>query len=250
MRSWHRYLPAAAFGAALALLMPVRAEAALGVNYGYCTYLPQAHEGFARSISRCELLVAQMGDDLPEHRAAGYYSLAQLYHFDRQYDKAVENYSKAIGWRAQFPAALTARGDAYIALGKKDLAEQDHMKAAVLWHPSAADSLQLCWLRAMRGGPFDLALADCNIAVAAMPGDASALFSRCVVEYRMQSFAPAVADCDAAVKTGAKLTGALYLRGLAKQHAGDAAGGDADIRDVTKLSPKIADGYALFGVGP
>ena len=248
MRSWYGYLAVA--GAALALLMPMRAEAGLGVNYGYCSFLPKAHEGFARSIGRCELLVAQMQDELPEHRAAGYFSLAQLYHFDHQYDKAVENYTKAIGWRAQFPAALTARGDAYIALGKKDLAEQDHAKAAVLWHPSAADSLQLCWLRAMRGGPFDLALADCNIAVAAQPGDASALFSRCVVEYRMGSFAPAVADCDASVKTGAKLAGALYLRGLAKRAAGDATGGDADVHDAAAASPKIADGYALFGIGP
>jgi hypothetical protein len=45
-----------------------------------------------------------------------------------------------------------------------------------------------------------------------------------------------------------KLVGSLYLRGLARQKRGDAAGGNDDIASAKAIEPDIAERYKRYGI--
>jgi hypothetical protein len=66
----------------------------------------------------------------------------------------------------------------------------------------------------------------------------------------MGKYADAIADDTAALASMPKLAPSLYIRGLAKNKSGDAAGGDADIAAAKAIDPKIADTYTGYGVTP
>lgn len=239
---------AAALILAVFLLAPSGARAE-GVDMGVCLFAPKPHEGFARWINYCDDAARQVDlRGLPELAAKNWFSLGQLYHFDHQYEKAAESYSRSLTRESKVPDVLVARGDAYRALGKDDLARADYQAAAALGTPSPQHLGQRCWLRTLRGGPFDLAAADCDGAIAALPDSASARFSRCVLRYRGGRFDAARDDCDAALARDPKIVGALYFRGLAKRKTGDASGGDADIAAALRVNSRLADGYEIFGV--
>ena len=216
-------------------------------DFGICA-VPSAHWTIQEGIRRCKTSVTY--SQLPEEKAANNYALAELYYMNKQYEEALGAYTTAIGWWHDEPILFFARGDAYAALGKADLAREDYDEGARLGGNSPERSAKRCWMRALRGGPFDLALADCNTALTANPDDGSTLFSRCLVHFRSGRFGLAMEDCDAALKRKPKLTGALYFRGLARIHSGDANGGAADVAAAKAASPRVADGYALFGITP
>jgi tetratricopeptide (TPR) repeat protein len=238
------------FAACLAVLAASAAPAAAeGVDMGVCLFAPKPHEGFKRWIGYCDDAARQVDlKGIPELAAKNWFSLGKLYHFDHQYDKAVESYTRSLARESKVPDVLVARGDAYRALGKDELARADYQAAAVLERPSPQHLDQRCWMRTLRGGPLDLAAEDCDSAIAAMPDSASARFSRCVLRYRGGRFADALADCDAALARDSKIVGALYFRGLAKRKTGDASGGDADVADALRINRRLADGYEIFGL--
>jgi tetratricopeptide (TPR) repeat protein len=216
-----------------------------------CPFPSRPGEGFTDAINRCgDIARLDNLEALPETSARTWYSLGQLYQYDHQYEKAVESYTKALGWQAKVPAILVARGDAYATLGKEDMARADYAQADLVGPPGPADWTHRCWQRALRGSLLDAALADCGKALAASPGDAPALFARCVVQWRLGEFVRAREDCGAALAADPKLAGALYFRGLATRKSGDAAGGDADIAPALRMNRRLADGYAIFGLTP
>jgi tetratricopeptide (TPR) repeat protein len=217
-------------------------------GFGLCPMLETDRHSLASAIKRCSYNL--INPNHTEDKASSYYALAQLYHIDRQYDLAIKNYTGAIGWWHEAPEPFWARGDAYAALGKTDLAKADYDMAAKLGAARPKAASDLCWARALRGGPFDLAMTDCNRALGARPDDDTALFARCIVHYRLGEAGAAIADCDAALKIDPKLAGALYVRGLAKGHSGDAGAAAADLAAAKVFSPEIAEDYAVFGITP
>ena len=146
------------------------------------------------------------------------------------------------------PDVLMARGDAYRALGKDDLAKADYKAAAVLESYSPQDLATRCWVRTLRGGPLGPALEDCDSAVTAMPNDPTARDDRCMLHYRRGEFAAALADCEAALALAPNYANALYFRGLAKLKSGDAAGGEADVAAALGKNRHLADAYGVFGM--
>jgi tetratricopeptide (TPR) repeat protein len=224
-------------------------SAAVTYSFNHCPLPRTAAEGFATSIRFCEdaaRLTALKG--LPEGAAMQWYALAQLYHLDRQYDKAVEGYTRSLAIMRNTPDVLMARGDAYQALGKSDLAKADYAAAAALKTYSPEDLATRCWVRTLRGGPFGPALEDCDGAVTAMPNDPTALGDRCMLHYRRGEFAAALADCGAALALAPDYASARYFRGLAKLKSGDAAGGEADVAAALGMNRHLADAYGVFGM--
>ena len=186
-----------------------------------------------------------------ERRACSYYRLGLLQHFARSYERAIDSYTHAVALKNDFSDAYAARGDAYAILGRHDKATEDYTKVALLSSVENARDLGLrCWVRAVRGRPLDLALADCQEALRNAPNDADARAARGLVYLRTGYYDAAIDDFDAALKINANLSDSLYLRGLAKLHLGDMTGGNADIAYVKKMVPNIADRYAAWGVMP
>ena len=166
-------------------------------------------------------------------------------------EQAVESYTHAVELKNDFADAYAARGDAYADLGQHDKATEDYTKVASLSSVEGSRDLGLrCWVRAVRGRPLDLALADCKESLRNAPKDADALAARGLVYLRMGNYDAAIDDFDAALKINASMSDSFYLRGIAKLRMGDMAGGNADIAYVKKMIPNIADRYATWGVMP
>jgi len=146
------------------------------------------------------------------------------------------------------------RAIAYAELGKFDLAIADLEQATTLGgrHDPNRPGIygDLCFYRAVAGGPLDQALADCNQSLALRPGDADALDSRAFVEFKMKNYPAAIADATAALSVNPELAASLYVRGLARSSTGDAANGNADIEKAKAIDPKIVQRYASYGVTP
>lgn len=213
--------------------------------------LPAGREAtLAQAIKTCRNTIVFVHRLVSEEQVSAYYALGQLLHFDRQYDEAIENYSMAIDIWHQSSELYLARGDAYTALGKTDLAKQDYESAKALNEDTPVQAKARCSLRALRGGPYDLALSDCDAALAADPRDAHVLFARGLARYRSGDDAHAIADLDASLALRPANPGALLVRGFAKQHAKDAAGAEADLAAAQKILPGIAASYAVLGIGP
>jgi tetratricopeptide (TPR) repeat protein len=146
------------------------------------------------------------------------------------------------------------RAIAYGELGKLDLAIADLEQAATLGgrHDPNRPAIygDLCFFRALAGGPFDQALADCNRSLEMRPGDSEALDSRAFVEFKMKNYAAVVTDESAALSGDEKRASAFYLRGIARLNTGDVTNGNADIAQAETINPKIAKQYASYGVRP
>jgi tetratricopeptide (TPR) repeat protein len=172
-----------------------------------------------------------------------------LHHFDDDPASAVDDYTRALGWMRDPAAVYEMRGDAYADTGQHDKAIADYADAAKTKRDAKALA-NLRWVRGVRGRPLDRALADCNDALKQKPDDTNAREARCFVLFRLGRYADAIPDCDAVLKEKPEMAGALYIRGLAKRHAGDAAGGGKDVAAATSLNGNTAAYFALWGVKP
>ena len=218
-------------------------------DFGACRFEPKKGEGFGPFITECrDNAEAESLRSIPESAARVWWSLGQLYHFDRQYEKAVDAYTASLRLESKWPLVLTDRGDAYAALGKTDLAKADYAKAELYLTSTPDVRARRCWKRALRGDPLNLALDDCDKALAAMPDNAPALLARCLTHYRMNDFAAARVDCDAAAARDGKLGGAFYVGSLAKRKLGAIEGADADLAKALAVNRRTAEGFAIFGV--
>jgi tetratricopeptide (TPR) repeat protein len=170
-----------------------------------------------------------------------------LHHFDGDPQAAIDDFSRAVGWMRDPEVVYEMRGDAYEDAGQHDKAVADYAEAEKA-KPDAKEFANLCWVRAVRGHPLDRALADCNAALKEKADNTNAREARCFVQFRSGRYADAISDCDAVLKDKPHSAAALYVRGLAKQHRGDTAGGAKDIAAASDLKKNIAPFFALWGV--
>ncbi|HTT83400.1 MAG TPA: tetratricopeptide repeat protein [Rhizomicrobium sp.] len=220
---------------------------------GACPTEPRLHHSIEESISECTSVIhgttrfGRVGQ-WPEMRAEGYYDRGLLYALTGKYQLAISDYTSAIGWQHDFADAYEARADAFEDLGQHEKAAADYDAATKMGGDDATGANLRCWARAVRGHPLDRALADCNEALKADPGNKDILQSRCFVYFRMGDYQAAIADCDAAEKSHPRFSDALYVGGLSKLRLGDTAGGNADIAAALDADYRIGDLYALYGV--
>ena len=107
-----------------------------------------------------------------------------------------------------------------------------------------------CWARALADIELDKALADCNAALRAVPGDADYLDSRGLVHLRRAEFDRAIADYGVALAQNPKLAWSLYGRGLAELRIGAKVKGDLDIASALAMEPKLPERAAKLGLTP
>lgn len=105
-----------------------------------------------------------------------------------------------------------------------------------------------CWARALAGRDLPRARADCDAAVRAVPGNASYLDSRGLVELRQGDDDRAIADYSAALAVSPRTVWSLYGRGLAERHKGLDDAGKRDLAAALAVDAGIADRAARYGV--
>jgi tetratricopeptide (TPR) repeat protein len=203
----------------------------------------------SRQITGCTNLIHSSWID-PEGRTTAFFRRGIAYYKSQLFDRAIKDFTSAIGRKPDFAEAFLGRGWAYHATGDYDRAIHNYDEAVRHVPDYAAAYGSRCWTRAVVGKDLHLALADCNRALTLAPANKNFLDSRCFAKFRMGDTEAALADCDAALRIDPKLARSLYLRGLARLRKGDKTGGDADIAAAVALDPAITQTYAQYGVTP
>jgi tetratricopeptide (TPR) repeat protein len=116
--------------------------------------------------------------------------------------------------------------------------------------PGKADLLNSrCWLKATGNLALDSALKDCTKAIELSEQSASILDSRGVVYFRLGRMEDALADFDAALEQVPDMAASLYMRGIIRKRTG-AEGGDADLAAARMIAPRIDEDYVRYGIKP
>ena len=200
-------------------------------------------------LSACSLAIDDPGTSMSEKTNA-LLTRGWIYIKLEKYDRAISDFTHAIGWQRTLSEAYLGRADAYEKRGDYSHAMADYDQLIEM-HPHDSRAFNdRCWNRAVQGQQLELALSDCNQAVTLSPNDADILDSRCFVNFRMSQYSSAIGDCDAVLKIYPKRAPSLYVRGLAKLKTGDTAGGNADIAAAEALDSTVAQTYAGYGVKP
>jgi tetratricopeptide (TPR) repeat protein len=149
----------------------------------------------------------------PNNRVLAYFFRAAGYAANKDYDRAIADYTMAIN--IQIATGVTAGIDiVYYFRGRAYSAKSD----------------------------YDRALADFDEAIKRAPKpDADYYFFRGGAYGSKGEWAKAIADLDEAIRLDPNNARAYYFRGLAKRITGDTAGGDADVARAHQLDPKLGN---------
>jgi|HubBroStandDraft_6_1064221.scaffolds.fasta_scaffold80533_3 tetratricopeptide (TPR) repeat protein len=213
-----------------------------------CTATPTSQHPAAALLHQIDMSLSQGGP--AERRACYYYARGLVHHLQGDLGAAIADYSRAIGWMAEYGDAYAARADAYDDLGQHETAANDYRLAAEHTNDSADQLTERCWVRALRGHALAPALQDCNESLHQQPADFNALTSRGLVYLRMADYPAAIADCESALKLQPQNASALFIRGLARLRTGDSAGGNADLSAAKTIGDRVEATFAIYSVKP
>lgn len=199
------------------------------------------------AIAACSEIIAA-GDGAEVSWAL--FDRARAYFNEKMYGSAVDDLTEVLRFKKDDTEALENRGLAFLAMDDYGRAIDDFSKVIDLQPASARAWRERCWTHAVAGRDLDDAMEDCNKALSLKPNDADALNARCLVQIRLVAYAAAMTDCTAAAAADPQLASPRYLRGVAKNKAGDVRGGDADIDAARSRDPDIAQTFANYGVKP
>jgi tetratricopeptide (TPR) repeat protein len=224
---------------------------------------------------------------LEPDKAAHYYDRGAARFGAGQEDAALADFDKALVLNPNDKLALMARAELRLRHGDDAGAERDFDRAAKA-APNDVDMLELrekaydrngrfeqavrgldavisrttdkeklpdllndrCWAKGEWGRELESGLADCDAALATLPGLPAILDSRGFVHLRLKQYDAAIADYDAALAQRPKLASSLYGRGLAKAGKGDADGATKDASAALAISPGLAPQFMRYGLPP
>ncbi|MBV9541921.1 MAG: tetratricopeptide repeat protein, partial [Alphaproteobacteria bacterium] len=155
---------------------------------------------------------------------AAYVGARGILHLDRnEVQEALQDLTRSLELRPNVVQMLMARGAAYSGLGQSANALKD-LDEALSMEPTNPGALNArCWVRASLKQEFDLALADCNAAIATTP-HAAMYDTRAFLHLQFGHYAAAIADYDQALRIQDRYAPSLFGRGVAKIRSGDTAG--------------------------
>jgi tetratricopeptide (TPR) repeat protein len=224
-----------------------------------------------RRIDYCTRLLDNGGG--PDSEIVVLTVLGGLNRDTHQYAKAIDAYTRAVGYEAlgvsntqeaveapgstiSLPTstaligALEGRAEAYAISGQPDkaLADTAHIFRLA---PDAATSWAIrCRIRAIMKTDLDKAESDCGQAMKLDPKNTQVLGAAGLLQFQLGHMKDATADFDRALGVSPDLAGALYMRGVIELHAGNSTAGNADIAAATAQDPVIADNFSDLGIRP
>jgi tetratricopeptide (TPR) repeat protein len=203
------------------------------------SYRPNAAEG---SCGR--LIVAMPGESL------GYKFRGLAYLLEHRFEQAEDDFHIAV--RLEPKDAENQAGYAQALSGQGRFAEAiPHFESALQISPRDIRFLAAsCWARAGEGNRLDLALRDCNRALAIEPQFATALQNRGLVRLKQKNWRAAIQDYSRALINDGDRPTALFGRGFANLQIGEAEKARADIKAARVIDSEIDDLYILQSVLP
>jgi tetratricopeptide (TPR) repeat protein len=184
-------------------------------------------------------------------QVSGWIAQAELASETGDIKGAVASYSQAI---EKFPDDVdlkVGRGLAYDRLGDRAAADGD-FAAARAKAPGPANLNNICWKKATKDkaspAALESALADCDEALKKTPDFGPYLDSRGLVLLRLGRIDEAIVDYDRALAQRGDYATSLYGRALTWMRKGDRAKADADHAAALKISPRVEEEFAEYGL--
>jgi tetratricopeptide (TPR) repeat protein len=140
----------------------------------------------------------------------------------------------------------TERGIMYYKKNQFRQASQD-FSAARAAARSAADLTEMCCLMVQNSAATGTALDVCDAALARTSADPQTLDYKGTALLLLKRNAEAIEVFSAAIRYGDRAS-AWYGRAIARQRAGDAAGGSADAEQARKRNAEAGAAYARLGL--
>jgi tetratricopeptide (TPR) repeat protein len=162
-----------------------------------------------RAIMKCSEAIA-----LQPTNSGGYKLRGQAYFMKGQYRLALSDFDRSIRLDDRDQEAYAGRGDTLRNMGSYAKAVADYSTALALSPDEARLWNARCWTRAIAGTGLQLALKDCDRAIALKPTLAQAFHSRGLVYLRLKKLQRSLHDYNQAVRLWPGFSAALYGRGL------------------------------------
>ena len=182
----------------------------------------------------------------PDVQAADYHRRAAIYLTMGEYDKAIQEYDKALELDPTYAPACYDRGLAHAQLQHYADAIAD-FSDVIARDPHQADAYYNRGLVYARQNAFDQALADYDQALALRPDDPLIHNSRGNVHYNTKDYAQAIADYDQAIQHDPAYADAYLNRGLTCAAQEEYQHAIADYNQAIALNPENAIAYTYRG---
>ncbi len=194
-------------------------------------------------LAQARTLIEAMLAETPTDRT-GLNSLVWLAKLEGKPETALAPLDTAIAASPDSSDLLTLRGRARVRAGDATGARADFAAVRAL---AAGDPVllnNLCWGEGLAGFDLEVALGDCDSAIAGAE-EAGFIDSRALVLLQLDRYAEAKAAYDQALAAEPNQTSSLYGRGLARLALGDAAGRE-DMDKAQARSFDVADNFNAF----
>jgi tetratricopeptide (TPR) repeat protein len=175
-------------------------------------------------------------------RGPDYLALGKACTARRDYECAIENYSKAIRAGTNNTEAYVGRAWAYLDKNKYDDVITDCNKALELNSDNAEAYAARGWARYYKDD-FDQSFSDCDKAIELKSDLAEAYACRGVAQVKQDSYARGFRDCDKAIKLKADFAPAYNCRGMANSAQNNFKEALKDYDKAIQLKPDYARAY-------
>ncbi|MGI4732790.1 MAG: DUF3857 domain-containing protein [Janthinobacterium lividum] len=146
------------------------------------------------------------------------------------------------------PRMLSLKAELLGLAGQKEAALST-ADAVVAANPGNAAVLNTrCWLKGTLDTALDTAIKDCTRSIELSDGPANALDSRAMVYFRLNRFDDAITDLDAALDSEPDGSGSLFLRGVIRARTGKGPEATGDLAAARALDPRIDARYKRYGI--
>ena len=171
-----------------------------------------------------------------------FYNRAKAYEFEKEYDLARADYSKALTLNPTASVAYNNRGVIFLRQDRADDALQD-FNTTIELDPAFAEAYSNRSLVYSRRQQYDSALADLNTALKFEPGLINAYGNRGLIYANMKQYDLAIENYDRALQIDSSIAVLYYYRAqtYADTNRFDAA--IADARKAQSLGYQIPDGF-------
>ncbi|GHU58495.1 hypothetical protein FACS1894133_3350 [Clostridia bacterium] len=159
-----------------------------------------------------------------------------------KYDKAIADYDKAIELDPDYSIAYNNRANTYINLEKYDKAKADCDKAIEL-KPDYAAAYCNRGIAYRKSGKYDKAIADYDKAIKLDPDYSIAYNNRANAYISLEKYDKAKADCDKAIELNPNISEAYNNRGYCYDEFGDYDKAIADYDKAIELDPDYSIAY-------
>jgi len=178
--------------------------------------------------------------------ASDYHHRATIYLNMGEYDKAIQEFNKALTHDPTYVPAYYDRGLAHARQQHYAEASADFSQVIAL-NPQHADAYYNRGLVYARQNAFEQALADYDHALALQPHAPVIYNSRGNVHYNTQNYTQAIADYDQAIQHDPMYADAYLNRGLAHAAIEEYQRAIADYNQAIVLNPESAIAYNYRG---